>query len=159
LWLCWSVNKSGSQNRSAIRLITVRFGMGSKEFSQAMWGGYMRKMLLLLGCLPAIVGCPAAPVAVGVVAGLGGGYTLGQVTAVIVAGTVVLQFVEKAYDVDRARLRRDKAQLEVDMFKDGSRKTEIIQLTFEQAAAIEDKGYYLMKKPDGSEQQVPVKLD
>ncbi len=107
----------------------------------------MRKvMLLLLVCLPAIAGCPR-------------GITVGQVTAVIVAGTVVLHFVERAYDVDRARLRRDKAQLELELLKDGSRKTEIFQLTEEQAAAIAEKGYYILRKPDGPEQKVLVEVD
>lgn len=115
-------------------------------------------LLLLLGCLPAIAGCPAAPVAVGVVA-VGGGLTLGKVTAVIVAGTLVLEFVEKAYDVDRARLRRDKAQLELDLLKDGERKTEVIQLTPEQATAIAKNGYYVLRWPDGSERKVSVAVE
>lgn len=119
----------------------------------------MRKIFLLLSCLPSIIGCPAAPAVVGVVAGTAGGITLGKVTTTVAAGVVILHFVEKAYKVDRARLLRDKAQLELDLTKNGVKKTEIIQLTPEQVEIIAKKGYYIMKMPNGSEQKVSVNLD
>jgi hypothetical protein len=121
----------------------------------------MRKvtlLLLLLGLLPMIVGCPAAPVAVGVGAAAGAA-TIKQVTALIVAGTVVLAFVEKAYDVDRARLLRDKAQLELDLVKEGKRTTEVILLTPEQADAILKMGYFTIEAPDGSKRNVSVEVE
>lgn len=54
---------------------------------------------------------------------------------------------------------RDKALLELDLLKEGNRKTEVIPLTQEQAAVIAEKGDCIMKRPDGAEHQAPVDVE
>jgi hypothetical protein len=100
--------------------------------------------------------------AVGVCA-LGGLITTSQFTSAvvwtIVAGTAVLRFIEAAFDVETARLDKEKKVIELEGVKNGRRKTETVQLSIQMATAIEEKGYFIIKKPDGTEQQVQVKVD
>jgi hypothetical protein len=71
----------------------------------------------------------------------------------------VLRFIEAAYDVETARLDKKKKEIELEVVKNGRRKTETVQLSIQMATAIEEKGYFIIKKPDGTEQQVQVKVD
>jgi hypothetical protein len=97
------------------------------------------------------------------VCALGGLITTSQLTSAvvwtIVAGTAVLRFIEAAYDVETARLDKKKKEIELEVVKNGRRKTETVRLSIQMATAIEEKGYFIIKKPDGTEQQVQVKVD